>query len=634
MPRTRPTVQTIFRELERISVNSSRTYEAPPGAPDPAKVLPLSILLNQHWKMEIQGEDRTLHVPGHLSLDSLSSNSDCHIFPCHPLFNKLVRYAHQQPPRLCIRDDNTGVEATHIQLLTDVLAFRKRVWASLATDARKALNDRDEVYIAILAPGGYEFTVAILAALALGAAVVPMTTALPPQEALYFVSKSRAAAILVSEGALRLGLSVEKLVKDDNPQSCFVCVPVAPSLSNPPLRPGQIIVSSDTFLDDNAAGVVIFTSGTTGPPKGAVMRRAFVHDEAMGVVDHYHITKDDVLLHLLPVHHATGIGMMFFPFLIGGALLEFKSGSFSPEWLWDRWRRGGITFFSGVPTIYMRLMRHFQQSIASRPDAQQYIDGARALRACICGTSALPKNIADFWTELLGRQILLRYGMTETGAVFRVRMGDDNVPDGSVGNIFPGCDVRLSEGGQGEILAKSPGMFSKFLFDAEATKAAHDADGYYKTGDIARREGDYYFILGRASVDIIKSGGYKISALDIERELLALPYVAEAMVVGVDDQEFGQRVAAAIVLKQAADISPQGIADTSRLDIERLRNDLRERMAGYKLPTVLRVLNEELPKSATGKVVKKTLGPHFFPPEKYHEMSAVQIWRSKRTTKL
>ena len=243
--------------------------------------------------------------------------------------------------------------------------------------------------------------------------------------------------------------------------------------------------------------------------QGAVMRRAFIYDEAMGVVDHYGITADDVLLHVLPVHHATGIGIMFFPFLIGGALLEFKSGSFSAEWLWERWKQGGTTFFSGVPTIYMRSMRYFQQKLASRPDAQQYVHGARALRACICGTSALPKSIADWWTGLLGRPILLRYGMTETGAVFKVRMGDDSVPDGSVGKIQPGCDVRLSEGDQGEILAKSSGMFSKFLFDSEATRASHTPDGYYKTGDIAKKEGEYYWILGRASVDIIKSGEYR-----------------------------------------------------------------------------------------------------------------------------
>lgn len=563
-------------------------------------------------------DDRTLHVPEHTGRN---------ILPCHPLFNRLVRFAHAVPPRLCVRDVNTGVEATHLQLLTDVLAFRERVWENLSDEVKKALDQRQEVYIAILAPGGYEFTVGILAALALGAAVVPMTVALPSQEALYFATKSRAAAVLVSDGALRLGLALEKMVKDQHPQSPFVCVPIAPSLKRPPLRPAEIMVSSDLYLDDNAPGVVIFTSGTTGPPKGAVMRRAFVHDEALSVVGHYNVTPDDVLLHILPVHHATGIGMMFFPFLIGGALLEFRSGSFDLEWTWERWRNGNKLFFSGVPTIYMRMMRYFQQNLATRPNAQEYIDGARRLRACLCGTSALPKPIADFWANLRGQHILLRYGMTETGAVFKVRMGDENVPDGSVGNVFPGCDVRLSEGDQGEILAKSPGMFSKFLFDPEATAASHTTDGYYKTGDIARREGDYYFIMGRASVDIIKSGGYKISALDIEREILALPYAAEVMVVGVPDDEYGERVGAVMCLKSEKDMSPDDRQYVvANLTIQQLREDLRSRLAGYKMPTVMRIISEELPKSGTGKVVKKTLGPHFFPPDRYKNMSEVQIW--------
>ncbi|KAK4508309.1 hypothetical protein PRZ48_002047 [Zasmidium cellare] len=614
MPPTFPTIAAIFRQLEKKAVNSSSTSEQALPAED---VLPLQTLLTEHWKMTSH-DDRTLHVPRHTGRN---------ILPCHPLFNRLVRFAHSTPPRLCVRDVNTGVEATHLQLLTDVLAFRERVWGSLSDGVRKALEQRQEVYIAILAAGGYEFTVAILAALAMGAAVVPMTVALPPEEALYFATKSRAAAVLVSEGALRLGLSLEKLVKDQDPQSPFVCVNVAPSLGNSPLHPTEIIVSSDLYLDDNAPGVVIFTSGTTGPPKGAVMRRGFIHDEALGVIDHYNITPDDVLLHLLPVHHATGIGMMFFPFLVAGSLLEFRSGSFSPEWTWERWRQGGATFFSGVPTIYMRMKRYFQQNLASRPDVQEYIAGARALRVCICGTSALPKPIADFWRELLGRNIMLRYGMTETGAVFKVRLGDQNVPDGSVGTLFAGCDVQLSEGDEGEILAKSPGMFSKFLFDPNATAASHTESGYYRTGDIARRQGDYYWILGRSSVDIIKSGGYKISALDIEREVLALPYVAEVMVVGVPDDEFGERVGAVVSLKVEKDMAPDERRYVVKdLSIQKLRADLRERLAGYKMPTVLRIIPDELPKSGTGKVVKKQLGPQFFPPEKYKSMPEVQVW--------
>lgn len=565
-------------------------------------------------------DDRTLHVPPH---------SGRNIFPCHSLFQRLLRFAHQTPAKLAIREANTGREATHIQLLSDVLALRERIWNDLDQAVQQALQHQDEVYIALLAPGGHEYAVAMLAILALGAAVVPMTVALPPEEALYFVSKSRAAAVLVSSDALRLGLAVEKLVKHHNPKDHFTCLPIAPSTWTTPLHPEEILISTDLYLDDNAPGVAIFTSGTTGPPKGSVMRRAYTFDGALAVADHYGVTQHDVLLHLLPVHHATGLGIMFFPFLISGALIEFRSGPFSPQWTWDRWRQGSLTFFSGVPAIYMRMMRYYHQTIAHKTNVRSYIDGARGLRACLCGTSALPKPIADFWAEILGRKILLRYGASETGAVMKVSMSDSDVPDGSVGKKFPGYDVRLSRTGegsdgtgmQGEILVKGPEMFSKYLFDPAATASAHDEEGYYKTGDIARREGAYYWILGRASVDIIKSGGYKISALDIEREIMAVPYVAEVMVVGVLDDEFGQRVAAVVCLKGARDME----SPLRKLTLQRLRQDLRARLAGYKMPTLLRVVEGELPKSATGKVQKKILGPQYFPAG-YRALSDVQVW--------
>ena len=171
-------------------------------------------------------------------------------------------------------------------------------------------------------------------------------------------------------------------------------------------------------------------------------------------------------------------------------------------------------------------------------------------------------------------------------------------------------------------------MFSKYLNDPEATAQAHDEEGYFRTGDIARREGSYYWIIGRASLDIIKSGGYKISALDIERELLSLPYVAEAMVVGVADEEYGQRVAALISL-QEEDLTDSFLETYGNgeyiLTIEDLRRDLRERLAGYKLPTLLRIVDGELPKTATGKVQKKILGPRFF-PENYQACPKVQQW--------
>lgn len=160
----------------------------------------------------------------------------------------------------------------------------------------------------------------------------------------------------------------------------------------------------------------------------------------------------------------------------------------------------------------------------------------------------------------------------------------------------------------------------RYLNDPAATAAAHDAEGYFITGDIARREGPNYFILGRASIDIIKSGGYKLSALDIEREILGLDYIGEVMVVGVDDEEYGQRVAAAVTLKDGR----------TTLSLEQLRADLRGVLAGYKMPTVLRVLEGEIPKSGTGKVQKKILGPKYFPPG-WRGEDGIQFWEKKDT---
>lgn len=162
------------------------------------------------------------------------------------------------------------------------------------------------------------------------------------------------------------------------------------------------------------------------------------------------------------------------------------------------------------------------------------------------------------------------------------------------------------------------------MYDDKATAAAHDEHGYFRTGDIGRREGEFYFIVGRASLDIIKSGGYKISALDVERECLSLPYVSEAMVVGVSDEEFGERVGAVITLRDDQQI----YSDTKQLGIHDLRRDLRSRLTGYKLPTLLRVVQGELPKGQSGKVLKKSLGPQMFPCPGWETHENVQVWTS------
>jgi malonyl-CoA/methylmalonyl-CoA synthetase len=154
----------------------------------------------------------------------------------------------------------------------------------------------------------------------------------------------------------------------------------------------------------------------------------------------------------------------------------------------------------------------------------------------------------------------------------------------------------------------------RYLNNGEATTAAHDDDGWFKTGDICEFRGPFIFIVGRASVDIIKSGGYKIGAPEIEKACLGLPYVREACVLGVDDEEYGQRVATVVSLSGTNIVS-------KHLSIDRLRNDLRTTLPAYKLPTLLKVVEGELLKSQTGKVQKKLLGPQLF-----HNSKDVQVW--------
>ena len=408
-------------------------------------------------------------------------------------------------------------------------------------------------------------------------------------------------------------------------------VDVLPHMSRTPqFNPYEMVVSSDMYLDENSAGVVIFTSGTTGRPKGAVMRRAYTHETSMAIAEEHGIQASDVLLHILPVHHATGLGTSFFPFLITGAAIEFKRGSFDPDYVWKRFKQGGITVFSAVPTIYMRLMWHFQKVIAKLPETEKqlYVQGARNLKSLLCGSSALQQPTQDFWTNLRDRPILVRYGSSEVPNCLKVPADADfaSLPKGCVGTAVPGVDAVLSEGTTGELLVKSPYMFAKYLYDEDATASAHDNNGFFKTGDICRKEGNFFFIVGRASLDIIKSGGYKIGALDIEKECLELPYIHEALVVGVEDEEFGQRVGAIVTLNPEQTVYTSTSGSGRMFSIDDLRNDLRSRLPGYKLPTLLRVVNGELPKGETGKVQKKVLGPLYFRTPGWRNDSNVQSW--------
>ena len=240
------------------------------------------------------------------------------------------------------------------------------------------------------------------------------------------------------------------------------CICPIASYFRPTLLPaGEATISSGLVPDMNGAALVIFTSGTTGPPKGAVQRRSYIAGSGEADAEHYKITDKDTVLHVLPVHHASGVGLTFLPFLTAGACIEFRSGSFDTAWTWERWRQGGLTFFSAVPTIYMRMMRYFEENIAhqTREIREEYIAGARGIRAMLCGTSALPGPVQEFWHQIRSKPILTRYGATEFGAVIKTDLDSDGSPQNSVGRVAEAVSLKLADDGQ--LLVKCPYMFSK-----------------------------------------------------------------------------------------------------------------------------------------------------------------------------
>jgi malonyl-CoA/methylmalonyl-CoA synthetase len=348
-------------------------------------------------------------------------------------------------------------------------------------------------------------------------------------------------------------------------------------------------------LTPERAAMIVYTSGTTGRPKGALTTHANIVAQVTSLVEAWGWRPDDHILCVLPLHHVHGIVNVLSCALWSGAVCELAP-SFDAELVWQRLASGEVSLFMAVPTIYFRLIAAWDAAPQQRQ--QQWSEGASGMRLIVSGSAALPQTTLERWREITGHVLLERYGMTEFGmALSNPLVGDRRA--GFVGTPLPGVEARLvdeagrpvAEGEPGEIQVRGPGVFREYWRRPDATDEAF-RDGWFVTGDQAVIEDGSYRILGRSSVDILKSGGYKISALEIEETLREHPLIDDCAVVGVADLEWGQRVAAAVVLAEGA-----------ALELDALREWGRERLAHYKLPTLLRVV-EDLPRNAMGKVFK------------------------------
>ena len=351
-------------------------------------------------------------------------------------------------------------------------------------------------------------------------------------------------------------------------------------------------------ININRKAMILYTSGTTGSPKGVVATHANIEAQILALVESWKWSDTDYIINVLPLHHVHGIINIVSCALWSGAICEFTT-QFNAEKLMTRLSSPEINIFMAVPTIYFKLISYWK--LLPIEQQEKISDGLQKMRLMVSGSAALPISVLEKWFTISGHILLERYGMTEIGMAISNPYDGKRVP-GHIGRPLPNVEVRLVDddlkdvgsNDQGEILIKGPNVFKEYWGKPDATREAFTEDGWFKTGDIAINNGGNYKIIGRRSIDIIKSGGYKLSALEIEEVLREYELVTDCAVVGIPDEEWGEIVAVGLVI------------EGGDLNEEKLRAWASERLAGYKIPRLIKVI-PDLPRNAMGKVVKMEL---------------------------
>jgi len=456
------------------------------------------------------------------------------------------------------------------------LSYRELHDAGSAIAARVAGRER----VAVWATPTLETCAGVVGVLLSGAAAVPLNPRMGPRELDHVVRDSAPSVVVAPED--------EAL-----PEALRGLPRVAVDLG---AEPAPITAEPD----GEAPAFVFYTSGTTGPPKGVLIPRRAVASNLDALSDVWDWTGDDVLTHGLPLFHVHGLILgVLGPLRVGGSL--HYAGRFSPEGVCRELGRGATMLF-GVPTMYHVLA----DAAETDRETAEVLAGARLL---VSGSAPLPVREFNRIEAVTGRRIVERYGLTETIMNCAVHADGERRP-GYVGPPLPGVDVRLlDDDGDpiganddetiGEVAVRGPNLFLGYLNRADATAEAM-RDGWFHTGDLATRTGDGYVrIVGRRSTDLIKTGGFKVGAGEVEAALLEHPAVAECAVTGEPDERLGERIVAWVVLRGAP--GPGEGPDAT---------DLEDHVAGllspHKRPREVRFI-DALPRNEMGKIRKSVL---------------------------
>ncbi|MDA2923821.1 acyl-CoA synthetase [Acidobacteria bacterium AH-259-L09] len=459
----------------------------------------------------------------------------------------------------------------------DLLTAAQKVASCLLTDQ----HDLGEARVAFMVPPSFDYVAVQWGIWQAGGIAVPLCPSHPRPE-IEYVIRDATPQIVVSHPVFENKL--RPTAKSHN--AGFLLTSAAANTTERSLP--------NVNVDGRA--MILYTSGTTSAPKGVVMTHQNITAQIKTLIDAWEWTADDHIVHVLPLHHTHGIVNTLLCPLWAGATCEILP-KFDAEKVWDRFVNSDLTLFMAVPTIYVKLIATWDK--ATVEEQKRMSKACADLRLMVSGSAALPVTVLEKWKAITGHTLLERYGMTEIGMVLSNPLHGERRP-GFVGVPLPGVKVRVvdesgqeikKEGKSGEIQVRGPIVFPEYWGKPEVTRKAF-RNGWFCTGDAAVIERGYYRILGRSSVDIIKTGGYKVSALEIEEALRTHPAIKECAVVGVDDREWGERVGAAVIPEVG-----------SSLSLDDLRLWAKKELASYKIPTRLLLL-DELPRNAMGKVTK------------------------------
>jgi malonyl-CoA/methylmalonyl-CoA synthetase len=453
-----------------------------------------------------------------------------------------------------------------------------------ATGLLAGRSDLNEERIAFIIPASLDYVTVMHGIWRAGGIAIPLNAASAEAELEHYLSNAGVTRVIANPEFQK---SVEALCEHLNIELHAVADVLADS-------PGVL-----PDLTTERRAMILFTSGTTNKPKGVVITHNMIRAQITTLVTAWEWSEDDVIPLFLPLHHIHGIINVLSCALWSGATVHLMPKLDMPK-LCAEVVADTYSVFMAVPTIYVKLIEHLDQMESG--DAQAICDGFGRMRLNVSGSAACPVKVFDQWQELTGQVLLERYGMTEVG------MGISNPYNGErragyVGQALPGVSVQLfdeddkpvtAEETPGEIRMQGDNVFQEYWNNNKATEESFK-DGWFCSGDIAVIEKGYIRIMGRSSIDIIKSGGYKLSALEIEGVLLNHDDINEVAVIGVQDDTWGESVAAVV-----------GLRDGASLEYADLKQWCDGKMSAYKIPKHLKIL-DALPRNAMGKVTKPAL---------------------------